>query len=84
MIHLSTALPAIVFTAILGGIFAGTAALAYPGSTDTAGLMDMNSTDTASSTYGDRWMMGNHTGKMGPGMARLSHYLTMRAILPGC
>jgi hypothetical protein len=51
----------------LAGIFAGTGALAYPGDTGTAGLMDLNSTDTASSSaYRDSWtMMGNQTGKMG-------------------
>jgi hypothetical protein len=65
MRHLSNALPTIVFSAILAGISAGTTALAYPGGTGTAGLMDQNSTDTASSMYRDSWMMGNHTGKMG-------------------
>ena len=67
MKQISKALPAFVFAAIFAGIFAGSTALAYPGDTDTAGLMGMNSTDTASSSmYGDSWsMMGNHTGKMG-------------------
>lgn len=65
MRHLFTALSAIAFAAIFAGISAGTAAAAYPGDTGTAGLMDMNSTGTASMDREGWAMMGNHSGKMG-------------------
>lgn len=64
MKHPSTMVSALVFTAIFAGI-SGTAALAYPGDERTTGMLDLNSTDTASAMDWDAWAMKDHNGTFG-------------------
>src|SRR5687767_4546002 len=66
MVNLSKTLYAMDSAAVIAGISADAAALAYPSESRRFGMMHLNVTET-SGVDGDMWgmMNGNHSGNMG-------------------